>query len=291
MSKYTTEVRYICEVAAGLDESVGFKGIDDVLDEAVAKVFDFSFPIFDEAYRVTLEKKILRHYYTREICEETVGLWKLRLYDKMNMIMPYYNQLYTSELLKFNPLYDVDLTRTNTGVRNNEQNNDTESNTIIASKNIDKRESERQNTGITVGTNESDTIGHQEGTSESWDKYSETPQGSVTGLANDEYLTNARNINDKNQNSAINNEKVNSNQSTNIFDKSKQDNVNSGNRVDNAKSKGRNVFSGTENYIERVAGKQGATSYSKLLEEFRRTFLNIDAMVIEELSDLFFGLW
>ena len=30
---------------------------------------------------------------------------------------------------------------------------------------------------------------------------------------------------------------------------------------------------------------------SELLEEFRRTFLNIDAMVIEELSDLFFGLW
>ena len=32
-------------------------------------------------------------------------------------------------------------------------------------------------------------------------------------------------------------------------------------------------------------------SYAKMLKEFRETFLNIDMMVIESLSDLFFGLW
>ncbi len=52
-------------------------------------------------------KKILRHYYTREICCETVGRWKLFLSDKMKNIMPYYNQLYQSELLKIDPLVSV----------------------------------------------------------------------------------------------------------------------------------------------------------------------------------------
>lgn len=291
MSKYTTEVRYICEVAAGLDESVGYNSIEDVLDEAAESVFDFSYPIFDEAYRKPLEKKILRHYYTREICEETVGLWKLRLSDKMNMVMPYYNQLYKSELLKFNPLYDVDITRNNAGVRNNEQNSDVDSNTISTNHNTSENESERNNIGLTVGKTGSESIGYQKGTNGSWDKYSDTPQGAVTGLANDEYLTNARNIEDENENNSINNEQVNTNQNTSIFNKDKQNAKNTGFKTDNAKSKGKNIFSGTENYIERVAGKQGATSYSKMLEEFRKTFLNIDAMVIEELSDLFFGLW
>ena len=45
-----------------------------------------------------------------------------------------------------------------------------------------------------------------------------------------------------------------------------------------------------ENYLENVLGWNGK-SPSKLLQEFRETFLNIDMMIIEELSDLFFGLW
>ena len=31
MSTYTTEVRYICEVEAGLNESGGYKSVDDIL--------------------------------------------------------------------------------------------------------------------------------------------------------------------------------------------------------------------------------------------------------------------
>ena len=115
MSRYTTEVRFICENAAGYDESKGFNDIDEILTVAAPKVFNFDWPIFDENYRLPLEKKILRHNYTREICEETVGLWKLRLQDTLCNIMPYYNKLYESELLKFNPLYDVDMTTTHKG--------------------------------------------------------------------------------------------------------------------------------------------------------------------------------
>ena len=115
MSKYTTEVRFICETASSLTESDGFNSVNDIIQNAIPKVFNFDFPIFDEAYRNVLLTKILKHYYTREIGEETVGLWKLWLEDRLNVIMPYYNQLYKSELLEFNPFYDVDLTRTREG--------------------------------------------------------------------------------------------------------------------------------------------------------------------------------
>ena len=110
MSKYTTELRYICEQFAGLDESVGYNDIDEVIEGSRDKIFDFPYPIFDNEYKPGLEKKIIEHYYTREISEETVGLWKLRLRAKMNEIMPYYNKLYESELLEFNPLYTHDIT-------------------------------------------------------------------------------------------------------------------------------------------------------------------------------------
>ena len=114
LSKYTTQVRFICETCAKLTESTGFSDIETVLDNSWDKIFS-DFPIFDEKYRAELCKKILRHYYTREICCETVARWKLFLSDKMKNIMPYYNQLYKSELLEFNPFYDVDLTRSREG--------------------------------------------------------------------------------------------------------------------------------------------------------------------------------
>ena len=50
-------------------------------------------------------------------------------------------------------------------------------------------------------------------------------------------------------------------------------------------------MSTTEEYIENIFGKRGGITYSKMLTEFRETFLNIDLMIVNELRPLFFGLW
>lgn len=124
MSKYTTELRYICEKANNLDTSKGYSDVNTIIENARSKIFNFDYPIFDETYKPVLEKKIIKHYYTREIGEETVGLWQLRLDARMNEIMPYFNKLYESELLHFEPFADVDYTvshqgrGTNTGTNN-----------------------------------------------------------------------------------------------------------------------------------------------------------------------------
>lgn len=51
------------------------------------------------------------------------------------------------------------------------------------------------------------------------------------------------------------------------------------------------TINNTEDYLETVKGKQGTQSYAGLLLEFRETFLNIDMMVIEDLSELFMNIW
>lgn len=112
MSKYTTEVRYICEQKAGLQESVGFNNINSVLDKSWDKIFTTNWEIFDESYRKILCEKILRSYYTREICAETVGLWQLWLDATLCEIMPTYNQLYKTTVYEFNPLYNTNITTT-----------------------------------------------------------------------------------------------------------------------------------------------------------------------------------
>lgn len=379
MSKYTTEVRYICEFEAGLTESTGYTGIAEVINTAAPKVFNFNFPIFDEAYRLPLEKKILRHYYTREICEETVALWKLRLEDRMNMIMPFYNKLYNSELLQFNPFYDVDLTRdhkrenegiesrvnetnesaNNTETTNRQANSDSVSSNTSdntsdrevtssgnkASENSETRDSDISKTETSVsssrnkGTSDEDITYGKVTDNTHWDLYSDTPQGGINGITgtsgntvnNNYYLTNARKVTDNeqlsgtdskdgsttgtsdvnevkdtgeigSQSTTVNVSETNSttgvesassktNESGTIDSSENENTSRIGVSDRNATNTGTANISNTEDYIEHVVGKQGTASYSKMLMEFRDTFLNIDKMVIDALSDLFFGLW
>lgn len=342
MSKYTTEVRYICETEAGLNESTGFDNIGQVLHSAHNRVIG-DYPIFDETYRETLNTKILKHYYTREICEETVGLWKLRLNSRMNEIMPYYNKLYSSELLNFNPFYDVDLTTDRL------RNEDTEGNLISKTKD-DRNDSknsgsevernsvanstredetardsntetlaENQNTstnrnethsGVNASTENSDTKNQK-------DKYSDTPQGGITLLESDKYLTNARIIDATETGVQQTNQQTDAHGSTEYSESgSSKDSTNSSgtehfNTVGKSENKDNtktatsetlnsnangertdeNTINTTEDYLEHVQGKRGGMSFSKMLSEYRETFLNIDKMIIDELSDLFFGLW
>lgn len=291
MSKYTTEVRFICETAAGLRESEGLSSVKQILAAAVPKVFDFDFPIFDESYRSVLEIKILRHYYTREIGLETVGLWKLKLETKLNEIMPYYNQLYKSELLEFNPFYDVDLTRDHKLTR---EETATQKGTVNTTEDSNTDESTTQDTTSDSTINNTTGSTSEEnatGTKTHYDKYSDTPQGSLQNVQNDTYLTNARMINDndtqtgKTTVNGTDESKGNTTSNTNAETSSetrRDVDVNSTNNRD---------LNSLDDYLEHVKGKNGGASYSTLLKEFRETFLNIDMMIIDELAELFFNLW
>lgn len=270
MSKYTTEVRFICENASGLSESKGYTDVDTIITNAIPKIFTFTFPIFDEKYRIVLEKKILKHFYTREICEETVGLWKLRLDAKLNEIMPYYNKLYDSELLEFNPLYTANLTRTRkTDYDSNRNENENINDTT-------------KNNGTTNTENNSTVKGTGSGTTSNTgtDLYSDTPQGSLDGVENKAYLTNARKTTDNSTTSSTTSNTSNSN--TNI---TSTENNTYGRVRGNT-----DVLTSTEDYLESIIGFEG-TSASDLLMKYRETFLNIDMMIIEDLETLFFGLW
>ena len=145
--------------------------------------------------------------------------------------MPYYNQLYSSTLLEFNPLYDVNLTRKHQG------KNDT------SSQSNTNGESSSKNSG------------------DRWNYFSDTPQGGIQGIEELNYLTNATHDTD----------------------------VNSGESKSSSNASGK--VNSVDEYLETVQGKQGTGSYSGMLLEYRKTFLNIDEMVLKDLEELFMQLW
>lgn len=117
MSKYTTQLRYICEEKAGLLESTG--DYNKVIAESWNKIVKPETVLFDPNYAAVLYPKILKHYYFDEIAHETVAHFIFRLNTKLDEILPYYNQLYRSALIEFEPLGDTDYTITG----NREDNN------------------------------------------------------------------------------------------------------------------------------------------------------------------------
>lgn len=287
MSKYTTEVRFICENAAGEIESGGQTKIAEIIEKARTKIFDFDYPIFDENYRSVLETKILKHYYTREIGEETVGLWKLRLDTKLNEIMVYYNQLYESTLLDFDPFIDTNYTANHSG-SNNGSKNDTGSATSNTTDNNSVTKGGQTDTTGSATTN-STSNGSTSNSDDNWNYYSDTPQGDINGLVDNSYLTNATHTTADGSGTSTDT----TNATTNTTGKTITSDTETGQKT-TAKTDSNtlnSVFSNTDSYIDHVTGKRGGDSYSKMIQDFRQTFVNIDVMIIDELKDLFINLW
>lgn len=213
MSKYTTQLRYICESVAGYDESQGYTNFETVIQAAIPKIFDFDFPVYDKNYRNVLCTKILKHFYLREIGFETYGQWKLYLNTRLNEIMPYYNTLYQHW---HEDLFD---------------NTD-----ITTERTITHDDETRGNTAQT-----------------DIEKYSDTPQGSIQNIENDNYLTSAN--------------------------------------IKNTDTDNTQNFNSTEKYLENMTGKSGGDSYIEMLDKFKSKIINIDMMVLSALDDLFLQLW
>ena len=158
MSKYTTEVRWICETKSGFtEEELKQKPVDEIIAAARSNIFTFNWPAYNSDWKEAIEEFILKYYYTREIGLETVGLWKLKLELRLYEISDKYNTIIDM----------IEATR-------DEQSN----------LHVDQL---LYNVDVT-------SYGKTEGSGESKDKYSDTPQGSLANVESGSYLTDYRNI-------------------------------------------------------------------------------------------------
>ena len=158
MSKYTTEVRWICESKSGFtEEELQNKTVDEIIAAARTNIFTFKWPAYNSEWKEAIEEFILKYYYTREIGLETVGLWKLKLEVRLFEIADKYNTI-------------IDM--------------------IEATRDKDEKLHVDQllyNVDVT-------SYGKTKGTGESKDKFSDTPQGSLANVESGTYLTDYRNI-------------------------------------------------------------------------------------------------
>lgn len=338
MARYTTQVRTICETVAELSDSVGYTDVETVLNDSWDKIFT-AFPIYDEAHRADLCKKILRHYYTDEIAFETYGLWQLAINTKLVEIMPQYNSLYKAAAEIINPLYNKSLSRRYDGTSkgtNKDTRTDNLTDTATATSTttgtdmrtdnltdtnggsvVTKSDSKRTDAlkAVTDNTSTSTTTSSASNNSSNDSFTSDTPQGSLSDVKAGKYMTNASigtstgstSGNDKNDTTAkntVNNTGTVSNTGTDTVTDShtltktgtvKNDSTNSTISDSTLSKTGTVVNDGidsrTDAHTETVTGYEGSVTYAELLKKYSDAIINIDMMIINDLSTMFMQIW
>lgn len=221
--------------------------------------FDFQmtqYPIFDENYRKTLNHNILYHYFENEIGFETAPLFRLYLNQKLNEIMPYYNELYKAQkkLIDENLLLNnVNLTEQLQGTNNKIDKNNTTNNT--------KSNTSSQSNSINNGTSNNKNL------------FQDTPQGNIsqTDIDNQTWATNLTLDKNSTQNSI-------------------NDNSNSNGTIDNTINSTLNSNT-TNEYIKTIIGNNGNKFNIDLLNDIKDKLMNIDLMIINELNELFMQIF
>ena len=272
MAFFTIRLKDICERYSDKDAPTKEKILN-----AIPHIFDDSWETVPEDYKTTLCYKILRHYYMREICFETPDRWIMALNDEMALIMPRYNVLYSSlELLKqkglFNNVdYTEELTQTDTGTTASEttgENKDTSNTTSNTTQ---------SNTNKTTGT----ATGN--GETDAWQTSQDTPQGALTNVANESYLSSAvhnKSTNNTDTTTASNGESTGTTKTTGTA-------TSSGTNKGTSKTDATN----TTEYLKRYIGKTRGADFIDLFNKSVSAIISIDEEIIRELSPMFFSLY
>lgn len=199
--------------------------------------------------REELNKKILDYYKYREIGFETVGRFIDELQIAMNEIMPYYNQLFFTQDLDFNVIYNVDYVRT-----------------------IDRNKEEARQDNTTTSSQASDST-QTSATVNNYTKNvsSDTPQNSL-GISNVD-------IDDVNY---ANN--VTWNHST-----TSDSGTSTGSSTTTGSGTTRGTLNDEENTVETTKGNFGVTSAQDLVKKYREIIINVEQQIINDprITELF----
>lgn len=137
------------------------------------------YPLFDESYRVTLNGKIVDHYWNREIGRETVDDFQRALRMTLNEVMPYWNQLYKSEQLEFDPLKTVDLRTIGSAINHNARAGTTTADADTTSGNTSTNTATAASRAVQSETPQAMLSGSKDYASSAADSNSQTSSGST----------------------------------------------------------------------------------------------------------------
>ena len=275
----------------------------EMVDNPLTPLFAFKYDFYcdDLEAKKKFEEKFINHYWLHEIGCETPARWNQMLKSRLNLIMPYYRQLYQTELASQNINFLLNKDLRETFIREIDTENQL-SGTNTTNQNSSGTNSFSQ-TGSTNSTNSmsqsatssSTNSTEQNGTTTNTHKESAINDGVAMATLSEGYLTgtssdSGTSTNDSTSSSTSENESTASSSST-------DDNETSGtsNSTDSVETTGTSSQTGNEKMVEKTdllsQGNIGVTSSAELLQKWRDVLINIDEMIIKDCHGLFMQVY
>lgn len=120
------------------------------------KLFDFEYDFYEESKKEQFEQKFIDYFYMREIEHATSEEFKHELRTKLNLIAPYYKQLYETELKSKNIEFLLNKDLKETFIR--EVESDTEINSNFSNESTGKTKVETLSTTNDTPQNKIDDL-------------------------------------------------------------------------------------------------------------------------------------
>lgn len=257
--------------------------VNELMESPLTPLFDFDYLFYcdSEEVRKQFEQKFIEYYFFHEIGAETHARWAKMLKARLNSIMPYYKQLYETELRckDIDFMLNKDYTETFTRELNRRNQDQTVASGVSESHSQNQGDTQSHTTDST--TSQQLQSSNQSNTSTT--KQSNVNDGVASASLDDGYLTGVQSLNDStqsNHSSSINqsgdsNLTLNSSEHTNQQAESQHTSTSNG------------EVGETETHTVTGKGNIGVTSSAELLEQWRNVLINIDKMIIDECRDLF----
>ena len=234
-------------------------------------MFNFDYPFYtdDEEAKAKFEEKFIMYYLNNEIGFETFARFENALKSRLIIKMPYYKQLYETELASkdINFLLNKDLTETTTreltGIENGTGN-----------KRLTNEQSQNATSNMT-STGEFTSSNQSTGDS----KTSQMNDGVASASLDTNYLT------------GVSHDESSStdNQQSKTSSNDKQESTITGNQSEEETNRRENTQSETTSLVSQ--GNIGITSSAQLLKEWRDVLINMDEMIIKDCRDLFMQIY
>lgn len=241
------------------------------INYALPTIFNFDFKCYgDEQDKLSLEKAIIKKYYTREICCDSVLRWQLFLEERLNDIMDKYINMYNAQaklIAELNNLF------TPYNITETKERDITDVNTSTSTNNATSTtDNEASSTSKTDNTMNTDTTAK----ASSGQKYSDTPQSEIDYDTN--YLTN---YTGNESNSSASEISTNNTTDTNTA----KSNIN---ERSNATLKEDSNSVRNDDYVKTIKGNLGKINYAELTKAYIDVIMNIEKSITDELADLFY---
>ena len=254
---------------------------------------DYAFYIDDDQARKDFEDKFIKHYYYREIGFETPFMFKHKLESHLLLNMPYWKQLYQTELEARNINFLLNKDLRETFIREVETENSAMSNST----------SNQNNQSVASVTTSQTTSGTDNGTSSTTTESEQTDNQNVTskeslirdGVAQpsltDGYLTGTNSTTGTNTQNLSGTSGTTSEQTTTSQAEASGNNTTTDEMKTNNKASHQDNGTSLEKTELISQGNIGITSSAQLLKEWREVLINMDKIIIDSCSDLFLKLY